>query len=388
MTSLIGCGDVAIKQRQQVYLLPIFYKNMIRALNLKQTKLLAKALSVIGEDFSNSRDRLREIERRIKVVERETKGHAPVRNQIKKVLALSKKTSTPDGVRQLTVLNEIEALIETLEKYPEMGRASKDSLHEIIEMNELFDSFYNSGMEDRTFNRMLSLKEEPVKDIDRKTEIIIETFVKELKDIKIQQFFFQECLSSDKSIESIFFFYNKYRVKCYDTMQEGHIISGLIKLKTSDETEWYSILYDIVRSLVLKPYGFLVDQFSVQMGTNDPIEQIPGFVGHDIKGVSPNSEVEHSVFMAFHDKATTYISRMCLTTLVSPKEQISSQKMLTAVSDVWDILVRLHKENKINLQNEIDTEFAHELILHSLHNQAAIHNNLRTAFRTLCGGKS
>lgn len=62
--------------------------------------------------------------------------------------------------------------------------------------------------------------------------------------------------------------------------------------------------------------------------------------------------------------------------------------MFTAVSDVWEILVKLHKENKIDLQNEIDTELAHELILHSLHNQAAIHSNLRAAFRTLCGRKS
>lgn len=304
------------------------------------------------------------------------------------MLALSKKISTPDGVRQLTVLNEVETLIEILEKYPEVGRRSKESLREIIKMDDLFDSFYNSGMEDRTFARMLSLREEPVTGIDRKTEIIIETFVKELKDKKRQQFFFQECLANDESIESIFFFYDKYRVKCYDTVQKEHIIAGLTKLKSSDETEWYSILYDIVRSLVIKPYGFLDDQFSVQMGANDHLEHIPTHIGHDFKETAPNSEVEGSDFMDFHVKATTYIlSRMHLTTLVSQKEQISSQKLLTAVSDVWEILVKLHKENRINLQNELDTEFAHELILHSLHNQTAIHNNLRAAFKTLCGRK-
>lgn len=319
MTSLIGCENMAVTQGVQVYLLPVFYKNMIKALNLKQTKLLAAALNVIRENFSSSRDRLREIEGRIKFVERETKSHAPARNQIKKVLELSKKISTPDGVRQLTVLNEIETLIEILEKYPEVGCRSKESLHAIIEADDLFDSFYNSGMEDRTLNRMLSLTETPVTTIDRKTEIIIQTFVKELKDKKKQQFFFRECLSNDKSIESIFFFFGNYRVKCYDTTQEEHIIAGLINLKNSDETEWYSILYDIVRSLVLKPYGFLDDQFSVQMGIDDHIKHIPVPIGHNPEGATSNSEAEDSAFMDFHVKATKYISQMYLTPPVSPK---------------------------------------------------------------------
>lgn len=387
MSSFTGSENVvAIRNNDRVNLLPIFIKNMIRALDMKQQQFLAEARLGISDHFLVAKDQLKELEERLIVVEIETKGHIPARNQIRKLLELSQKISNPDGVRRLTVLNELESLIEALNNFPEVGNWGKEKLRKIIEMDELFDSSYNSGMEDRTFSRLLSVKDKPLTDVDKKTEIIIETFVKKMKEEKRRRFLFQECLTPE-SIDVIFFKYKDRKVVCCDTNQAGNIVIELLKLKSSTEAEWYSILYGIVRSLVLKPYGFLGDSFE-EIGHKSHTKNIFEANEHDQEISDGNTMLEETFFAEFNVHAIRYISSgVYLTAFVPQNGQLSPQNMLSVISDAFGVLVKLHRENKINIAEELDTKLAHELILHSLHNQKGIHASLCGAFKSLCRGK-
>lgn len=343
-----------ISEGEKIYLLPLFLKKMSEALAFTQDSLCDEVLRLLAVRLEDAHKKLSE---KIKALTLTSKKNKKCSQNIEVIFKTISKIEEDAGGRQINVLFHAESILKNLEKWPYANKEDLDCLQQIIKAKDLFSSPYGTGIESKTIARLLSVKN-AVTSSAKKVQLVMDVFLHRLEKEDTRTIFFNNYLINRERVISAFFCYEgMYAVfESLDTVADE-----ILMLKERDDLD--AALNDILLHLDM------ISQATLRPMTDRMTKE-------EKEKLVEEENQELFEYTVFHENAIRYICDKTFLKCAQPPPQL----LYSIIDDAWLAFFNICRSKHISEEDSAYQDLAHELILHSLHNQEEIHVSLCTSF--------
>lgn len=351
-----------MNEAKNVYLLPLFLKNMTYSLKLTVESLckemedhITNELEKAHSDISEKLDHVypKKMDNK-KIIQELDKQHA--------------KVISKTGGKQIKVLFLLRDLLINLDHWEYLSRGDLTRLKKIIASRDLFFSSYKTGIDTKTIGRFLSVDNENLQAHDPKIKLLFEVFKKHLTEQTTRKLYFDLFFSDAASVQSTFFTYMGGDVTFEN---QDILINTILNLKNLPFEEFFQKLEHICKDLNL------IYQVKVFL----PVKSLDRPVNEDEKNAAFDAQLEkESYYTDFHTTAMNFLRENMSLRISELDERYAQQDLYSIVDDAWRVFSKMFQEDIAKGTSLKELPFQ-ELVIHSLHNHEKFHFQLCNAFK-------
>lgn len=349
-----------MKETKNVYLLPLFLKNMAFCLGFRTDTLseeMEKRISTELEDVH-------------KKISEEIKHISPKKMKDKEIIqGLYKqfeKVQSQNVGKQIKVLFLLRKLLSDLKHWNHLSNNDLKQLKKMLDAGDLFFGSYNTGVDSKTIERLLSegKKNPPVN--DKKIKLLFEVFVEQLKMQNIRDIFFNRYFSDLDRVRSAFFACRGGEV-VFDNVD--NLVNDIMELKRIPFDSFLTKLEYICKSL----------EFIQQAQVIPCAEQVVEPIKEDEENAVYEAQQKDFYYADFHSMAMNFLKRD-IALKIEMGERDAVRDLYSIVEDAWCVFSRMcHKD--IAMGTKVKELPFQELVIHSLHNNQKFHLQLCSSFK-------
>lgn len=351
-----------MNEAKNVYLLPLFLKNMTYSLKFSEELLCDEMTNLITSELAKTHT---EISKRLgRISSKETEN----KKIIQELKRQNTKVMSKSGGKQIKVLFSLRKLLINLEHCKYLSEEDLAHLKEMVASGDLFFRSYNTGIDVKTIGRFLSVKNKNLQAHDIKIKLLFEIFEKRLKNQTTRELFFKLYFSDAARVRSTFFIYMGRRAQFKN---EDIVTNAILNLKNIPFEEFIPKLEYICRDLELIHQAELFPL----------VEQVIEPVNEEEKDATYDAQMaEDSCYADFHTTAMKFLKTEMSLKIPELDKGDEVQDIYSIVEDAWCVFSKMYHEDIEKGTSPKALPFQ-ELVIHSLHNHQKFHLQLCNSFK-------
>lgn len=350
-----------MNEAENVYLLPLFLKNMSFRLKFPPDKLCDKMTEQITIELENTHTEI--LEKLVHVYPKKMENKKIIRELEDQFV----KVHTQSGGKQIKVLFLLRELSINLDHWQNLSKTDLTRLKKIVDSDDLFSNNYNTGIDAKTIKRFLAVNNKNLQADDKKIKLLFEVFKKRLEGQNIRDTFFNRYFSDATCVRSAFFTYRGNEIIFEN---EDSLINDILELKRIPFETFFSKLENICSDL-----GF------IHQGQPIPrVEPVVEPITENEENAAYEAQLkEDSYYAEFHSRATNFLKyEMALKIKLDDRDAM--QDLYSIVEDAWCVFTKMCRKD-IAMGMGLKVLPIQELVIHSLHNKEKYHLQLCSSFK-------